>query len=113
LSVSISQHIKVSAKTFDQTGAFDAILDVDSRLFIDPHLLPSSKAPELSTSYGKVKKRFRDVLKLLEKSKRENDPFWRAAFALFYFPELAGLCIGYSAKGTRGSGMGQDCVSGY
>ncbi len=108
MPVSISQHVGVAAKRFDQTGAFDAILDVDSKLFIDPHLLPSSGAPELSTSYGRVKKRFRDVLKLLEKSKQEGDAFWRAAFTLFYFPELEGLCIGYSAKGTRGSGMGPE-----
>lgn len=106
MPISVSQFVKVSAKRFDQTGAFDAILDVDSRLFIDPHLLPASGAPELSRSYGKVQKRFRDILKLLEKSKAENDPFWGAAFKLFYFPELEGLCIGYSADGTRGSGMG-------
>jgi hypothetical protein len=106
LPISVSQFVKVSAKKFDQTGAFDAILDVDSRLFIDPHLLPASKAPELSTSYSKVKDRFTHILKLLEKSRVENDPFWRAAFGLFHFPELEGLCIGYSADGTRGSGMG-------
>ena len=106
MPISVSQFVGVSAKSFDQTGAFDAILDVDSRLFIDPHLLPASSAPELAKSYGKVKKRFTDILKLLEKSKGETDPFWKAAFGRFYFPELEGLCIGYSADGTRGSGMG-------
>lgn len=102
----MSQFIRVSANKFDQTGAFDAILDVDSRLFIDPHLLPESGAPELAKSYGKVKRRFRDILKLLSKSKQTGDSFWRAALHHFYFPELEGLCIGYSAKSTRGSGMG-------
>ncbi|HEY6804431.1 MAG TPA: hypothetical protein VI306_12715 [Pyrinomonadaceae bacterium] len=107
MPVSISQYIGVSAKQFDNTGAFDAILDVDSKLFIDPHLLQSSTAPELSASYKTIQKRFSDILKLLEKSKRMGDIFWNAAFRLFDFPELEGLCIGYSAKGTRGNGMGQ------
>jgi hypothetical protein len=108
LPVSISQHIGISADEFDKIGAFDAILDVDSRLFIDPHLLAASTAPELSRSYAKVKKRFRDILKLLSKSKQTGDSFWRAALHLFHFPELEGLCIGYSAKSTKGSGMGPE-----
>jgi hypothetical protein len=107
LPVSISDHIGVTAKRFDQTGAFDAVLDIDSRLFIDPHLLKNTRVPELSGSYGKVKKRFADVLKILRASKAEGDKFWRAAFDLFYFPELGGLCIGYSGSGTDGNGMGK------
>jgi hypothetical protein len=107
LPVSISDHLGVSATRFDKTGAFDAVLDVDSKLFIDPHLLPASDAPELSASYNKIKKLFSDLLKLLARSQKEGDPFWRAAFEKFNFPELQGICIGYSSHSTRGSGMGQ------
>ncbi len=106
MPISISEHIGVDAKTFDKTGAFDAILDVDSKLFIDPHLLQETAAPELSTSYQKVTKRFEEILHILSTSKRENDVFWREAVRKFYFPELRGLCIGYSSNSTLGSGMG-------
>jgi len=106
LPVSISEHIGVDPDIFDKTGAFDAILDVDSKLFIDPHLLQETAAPELSTSYQKVTKRFDDILRILAASKRENDTFWREALRRFDYPELRGLCIGYSSDSTLGSGMG-------
>lgn len=106
MPVSISEHIGVAPHSFALTGALDAILDVDSKLFIDPHLLKSTQAPELQNSYEKIQKRFRDVLKLLSYSQSAGDVFWRRANELFSFPEVQGLCIGYSKKSTLGRGMG-------
>jgi hypothetical protein len=108
MPVSISQYLRVEPELFTQIGALDAILDVDSKFFIDPHLLKSTQAPELYRSYAKVDKRFRDVLHLLAGVKQLNDLdlFWRAAERKFTFPEVKGLCIGYSSKGTSGRGMG-------
>lgn len=103
---SVSDFMKVQPETFGATGAFDAILDVDSLLFIDPHLLRSSSAPEIAGSYEQVTARFSNILKVLNHSQQENDPFWNSAVKLFTFPELKGLCIGYSGKSTSGSGMG-------
>src|SRR5687767_11971760 len=107
MPISISSHIGVDAKTFAKTGAFDAILDIDSKFFIDPHLLKDNKIPELSSSYSKVTKRFEEILHLLSASKKEGDSFWRETLRRFKFPELRGLCIGYSSKSTLGSGMGE------
>lgn len=107
MPVTISNHIGIDSKTFAKTGAFDSILDIDSKLFIDPHLLENCKVPELTSSYLKVKKRFEEILHLLSASKTEGDTFWREALRRFNFPELRGLCIGYSSKGTLGSGMGK------
>ncbi|MBD2184006.1 hypothetical protein H6S82_03115 [Planktothrix sp. FACHB-1355] len=103
---SISKYIGVDSKIFAQTGAFDAILDVDSKLFIDPHLLKSTQAPELSGSYGKFCKRFEHILKLLANSRHINDVLWKEADRKFTFSEVQGLCIGYCLSGTSGSGMG-------
>jgi hypothetical protein len=107
MPVSISNHIGVDAKDFAKTDAFDAILDIDSKFFIDPHLLKDNKIPELASSYSKITKRFEEILQLLSASKIEGDSFWREALRRFRFPELRGLCIGYSSKGTLGSGMGE------
>jgi hypothetical protein len=104
--VSISDFVKVPAAAFDATGAFDAILDVDSKLFIDPHLVRSSKAPELALSAQTVRTRFEQVIRLLVASRGPGDSFWRQAERLFTFPEMRGLCIGYSRDGTSGRGMG-------
>jgi hypothetical protein len=105
---SVSDFLKIPVKKFDATGAFDAVLDVDSKLFIDPHLLKRTRVPELRKSYARLEKRFEDILTLLAKSKREGDVFRRAADKKFTFPELRGLCIGYSSHGTEGSGMGPE-----
>ncbi|MBV5349816.1 hypothetical protein JZU71_01250, partial [bacterium] len=34
--------------------------------------------------------------------------FWKAADNMLTFPEVKGLCIGYAAEGSRGSGMGAE-----
>jgi hypothetical protein len=75
---SVSDHLAIEAERFAATGAFDAILDVDSLLFIDPHLLSSSSAPEIAASYETVTTRFKQVLKVLSHSQAEGDPFWKS-----------------------------------
>lgn len=106
MSKTISEFIGVSVETFEATGAFDAILEIDSKFYIDPLLLKGTSAPELSGSYQRLNDRFGEILKLLALSKRANDVFWRQADRQFPTRELKGLCIGYSASGTGGSGMG-------
>ena len=103
---SLSDYLGIDPKDFAETGAFDAILDVDSLLFIDPHLIASSSASEIAASYRKIRNRFLHILKMLCLSKSRGDIFWRKAVELFTFPELKGLCIGYSGRSTSGSGMG-------
>lgn len=107
MAISISEYLDLDPERFDETSAFDAILDVDSRLFIDPHLLKFTEAPELEKSYESVSARFQEILKLLETSKRKHDAFWREARKRFNFPEVQGLCIGYASQSTAGSGMGE------
>lgn len=103
---SISDYVGVDPKVWAKTGAFDAILDVDSLLFIDPHLLSASSSAEARQGYMTLIARFRQIIKMLSASKTEEDAFWRQADRLFTFPEFQGLCIGYSGKSTSGSGMG-------
>ena len=106
MAQSISSYLEISPRDFAATGAFDAVLEVDSKLFIDPHLLRSTSAPELEGSYQKMLDHFSAVIKLLEHSKGRGDKFWREAEKRLYFKEVKGLCIGYSNKSTSGSGMG-------
>ncbi len=107
MPVSITKYLKIKKSKFKTVGALDTVLDTDSKLFIDPKLVESTKAKELSKSYSKINTHFKKVIKLLLTSRRRGDPFWRAADKLLTFPEVQGLCIGYSKKGTNGSGMGQ------
>jgi len=104
---SASDHLGVPKSEFDSTGAFDPILDVDSRLFIDPLLLRAASEPEFQNVRDTIELRFRQLYRLLERSRSEGDLFWAAADDRFRFPEVRGLCIGYTSSGTGGSGMGR------
>lgn len=106
MAQSISSYLGIPSSEFAKTGAFDAILEVDSKLFIDPHLLKFTSASELAGSYQKMLDRFNSVIKLLAVSQRKGDKFWREAEKLLRFNEVKGLCIGYSTSSTSGSGMG-------
>lgn len=72
---SISDHFGISHADFDATGALDAILDVDSKLFIDPFLLKATKAPELQGTYEYIHEWFDNILRLVARSKARGDVF--------------------------------------
>ena len=105
---SLSMLLGVEPSLLSDRDALDPVLDMDTRLFIDPHLLKHTAIAELEASYEKLQKHFLKIGKLLTASEREGDSFWRAADALMKWPEVRGLCIGYSSKGTSGSGIGPE-----
>ncbi|BCA57150.1 hypothetical protein W02_42900 [Nitrospira sp. KM1] len=102
----ITQEFALKQGQFSKTGAFDALLDLDSRLFIDPHLLRRTTQPELSGARKTLEEHFTKVLRLLGHSRAKADVFWENAKTLLTFPEVQGLCIGYGKEGTAGSGIG-------
>lgn len=105
---SLSAYLKIDPTEFTDRGAFDPVLDLDTRLFLDPHLLKHCEILEFENSYERLQKHFRSIGKLLARSTARNDVFWRKADALMVWPEVKGLCIGYSSKGTAGSGIGPE-----
>lgn len=107
MPVSASDYLGVSEDDFSRTGAFNVVVDLDTRLFIDPSLLRVTSVPEFAESYAKLRRRFADVLLLLRRSQVEGDLFWRNAEHQFNFPEVEGTCIGYAKTSTSGSGMGR------
>lgn len=106
MPTSLSKFLKIPHKSIDDLGALDPVLDLDTRLFLDPHLLKHAESPEFSGSYEKLQKRFLDIGKLLFASQSVGDPFWNAADKKMRWHEVRGLCIGYSSSGTAGSGIG-------
>ncbi|MDB0566913.1 hypothetical protein AB6Q13_07670 [Ralstonia solanacearum] len=104
--ISFTDCFGIPKKNFDDTGAFDPVLSVDTRLFIDPSLLRRSATPELAASYESVSTHFGDVLRIIAAVQKKEDVFWRTADKKLTFPEVNGLCIGYAKDSTGGSGMG-------
>lgn len=104
---SFSDYFGIDPSALASAGALDPILGIDTRLFIDPRLLPEASTPELKNSSEKVREHFEAVLKLVANIGKRDDVFWRRADRLLTFPEVRGLCIGYSSGSTAGRGMGQ------
>jgi hypothetical protein len=105
---SVTEYFGIDKERFKATGALDILLDLDSLLYIDPHLLKVADTPELQGSYETFCEHFAKLLQVLRHSRHRDDPFWRAADDLLDFPEVSGLCLGYGKAGTTGSGMGSE-----
>jgi len=103
---SFADYYGIDAEVFDSTGAFDPILSIDTRLFIDPGLLRDTTIPEMKSSYEKISTYFSEILQVVSSIGGEGDRLWREADKRLQFPEVKGICIGYSKNGTSGSGMG-------
>jgi hypothetical protein len=106
MAVSFTDKFNLDKSVFRSTGAFDTILDVDSRVFIDPALLDTCTVIEFVGSRQKVEKYFSDVITLLSHSASANDMYWRKANKMLTFKELTGTCFGYSEIGTSGNSIG-------
>lgn len=105
--ISLVDAFKVDKLKFEATGAFDPILGVDTRLFIDPSLIRDCKIPEFQKAYLKIQKFFENIIRILKKAKNtsKSDLFWKNALNFFKTNEIKGFSIGYSTS-TQGSGIG-------
>lgn len=106
MPVSFVDAFHISPEVFDRTGAFDLVLDVDSKLFIDPALLSETSCPEFQKSKEEVEHYFRGIIALLKHSEGKGDRWWRAASKQLTFTEIKGTCLGYSEKGIAGNAIG-------
>lgn len=106
MPVTFSEQFNISESLLESTGVFDVILDVDTRVFIDPALLELCKEPEFVDVCSKVENYFSNIITLLQHSKQKNDMYWRRANRLLTFNELSGTCFGYSQNGTGGNAIG-------
>lgn len=102
-----SEAFKINPITLDELGVFDAILDVDTRVFFDPALINLTSAPEFQDARMKIEKYCSDIITLLSHSRMPNDMYWKKADRMLKFQELSGTCFGYSQKGTGGNAIGR------
>ena len=106
MPVTFSEEFHVSKEALEKAGVFDVILDVDTRVFIDPALLELCTEPEFLDARAKVEGYFSDIITLLRHSKTAGDMYWRKAERMLTFSELSGTCFGYSQDGTGGNAIG-------
>ena len=106
MPIRISEALGVSHEAFTITGAFDGCIDVDSRLYVDPHLLAAAATPELADSHARFQQHFIEVIALLKASSRAGDALWRSAERKLTFREIRGVGLGFSVGRPTGSGIG-------
>jgi len=105
--VRFSKHFGIDEKTLAKLGVLDPTLNADTKLFIDPFLIPASSHQEIAGGARKTyEKHFEQVIKLLRGSKARGDVAWRSARRLMEFPEVKWTCLGYGAGSVSGSGSG-------
>lgn len=106
MPISFTDAFKIDKDTFDATGAFDPILDVDSKLFIDPALLEKTQCKEFLYARNEMEHYFSGIIALLKHSQVKGDRFWKRADKELCFTEIRGTCLGYSEKSIDGNGIG-------
>ena len=107
MPVSFTDKFKLDKKAFQATGAFDTILDVDSRVFIDPALLDDCVIPEFVGARAKAENYFANIITLLTYTQNRSDMYWKKADKLLSFSEITGTCFGYSQNSTAGNAIGK------
>ncbi len=100
-----SDYFNIDKKKLDELGAFDPILNVDTKLFIEPLLIKNNSNAIIKTSYQVFLEFFSNLLKLLKLSQYKNDKYWKQAEKLTNFGEYKDTCIGYSKGNIKGKGL--------
>jgi len=102
----LSSILKVPAKSLDKKGVFNAFVDIDSKLYIDPSLLEKCTIKEFQKTHSEFHKYFSQILTLIDNSKAVGDVFWRKAFSMLQFKEFKYIALGYSVGGKSGNAIG-------
>lgn len=105
--VRFSKHFSIAEGAMTEVGVLNPTLNADTKLFIDPLLIPASQ--HLEIHYGArttYVAHFDQVIRLLKATRRQNDVAWRNARRLMTFPEIKWTCLGYGAQSVSGSGSG-------
>jgi hypothetical protein len=98
-------------RAFKKAGVFDGFIEVDTKLYIDPHLLSTSDTPEINQAAEQFRRYFEDVIHILKHAPSPRSVFWRQAKRKLAFREMPQLSLGYSNDDIHGSAIGPTLAS--
>lgn len=103
-----NERFGVSAIAMRKLGAFNAEIDVDNNMFVDPKLLEAGKE-EFNGAHEGLIAYFAAVVQLVKlmKTRADKDMAWTAAWKRMRFNETSNTALGYSKEGTNGNGIGE------
>ena len=79
MPILFSKEFNVSTDKLEELGVLDIILDIDTRVFIDPALIELCQEPEFLNARTKIETYFSNIITLIKFSKQENDMYWKKA----------------------------------
>ncbi len=106
MTIQLSDHLGVNEADLERLDVLDAIVGLDTRLFVDPFLFEETTIPEFAEARAKIKTYYGQILKLLVASRATDDKAWKEAWKRLTFKEIPGVSIGYGAKSGDGNGVG-------
>ena len=101
-----SEIFNIPAEALEEKGVFNADVDTDSQLHIDPSLFKGCTIPEFAGAYDEFNGYFAKVFTAIVPYARSNQRFYDQLVKRLSFREIANTCLGYSQSGTHGSGIG-------
>lgn len=101
--VLFSTHFKVDASRLSKVGVLDPVLNIDTKLFIDPLLISHDRHIKFSkNATTNFRNYFENVVKLLKAIRKPGDIAWRQAAAHLALREVKWTCLGYGSSSIRG-----------
>lgn len=102
-----SQHFKIRKSSKDDW--YDAILNNDTQLFVDPFLVFKEAKGFWATAHERIVKHFEQAFLLVAQGNlNEKSLPYKKALHLLNFKEPREFCLGYTVVGTKGSGSGSE-----
>lgn len=93
-------------RAFKKAGVFDGFIEVDTKLYVDPHLISTSDAPEIEQAADYFRQYFEEIIHILKHAPSPRSVFWRQAKRKLMFREIPQLSRGYSIDDIHGSAIG-------
>lgn len=106
MPISFTDKFKINKDILGSNHAFDPIIDLDTKFFIDPALIELCSEPEFINAREKINNFFSSIIILLKHCKAKDDMFWKKAYEILSFKEIKGTCLGYSTESTDGNAIG-------
>lgn len=86
---------------------FDTILDVDTRLFVDPFLIFKEIDGAWASAHQRMVDHFEQAFLLVASNPNPRSQTYRKAVRMVVFKEPREMCLGYTDDGTDGAGSGK------
>lgn len=110
MAIHYSTYFDIKHEDLTSRGVFDACVDVDIKMHVDPLLLKRCKVPEFENAYESFFEyfsRFVDFVPMVQHP-NTSDRFFRKMVEFFTLSEIPNTGLGYSEGHTHGHGISGD-----